>query len=100
MIYSAHLTVLRRLQLHQPIKATIATQSVTIEDRIEEHIPFQKHRYTTFNALYSQSPTKEHAVVTFMALLELAKQHILRIKQDNLFDEIYIHYLKGEDSHE
>lgn len=100
-LLSAFNRVLRRLQLHQPIKATIATQSVTIEDRIEElHSFFQKHRYTTFNALYSQSPTKEHAVVTFMALLELAKQHILRIKQDNLFDEIYIHYLKGEDSHE
>ena len=97
-LLSAFNRVLRRYQLYRPIRTTIAQQTVTIEDRIEElHEYLGKHRYTTFEALYSLSPTREHVVVTFMALLELAKQNVLRIKQDHLFDAIYIHYFKGEE---
>lgn len=99
-LLSAFNRVLRRYQLHQPMKTRIEHQTITIEDRIGQlRDYFKNHRETTFKSLYGESPTKEHVVVTFMALLELAKENILRITQVGAFDEIYIHYTGGE-SHE
>ncbi|RPI67744.1 MAG: hypothetical protein EHM43_06695, partial [Ignavibacteriae bacterium] len=34
--------------------------------------------------------TKMHIVVTFLALLELAKSHLIRIQQDESFDDIVV----------
>lgn len=101
-LLSAFNRVLRRYQLHRPLKTTIASQTITVEERMKEIEAYlQAHRQTTFEVLYKQCPTREHVVVTFMALLELAKQNVLKVKQDQLFGAIYIHYSKGEeDSHE
>ena len=34
--------------------------------------------------------TRMHIVVTFLALLELAKNHQIRVQQDDVFDDIVI----------
>ena len=34
--------------------------------------------------------TKEYVVVTFLAILEMAKSQELKIKQDKIFDEIVV----------
>ncbi|MCO6466239.1 MAG: segregation/condensation protein A [Bradyrhizobiaceae bacterium] len=63
---------------------------VTVEEKTEEIFHLLKSRPSIrFFELISGN-SKEHIVVTFLALLELAKNHHIRIQQDELFDDIVI----------
>jgi segregation and condensation protein A len=64
---------------------------VSIEDKIEtiKKMLFDKVR-VSFSRLLSQASTKTEIIVSFLAVLELAKQKELVFEQDELFSEIHI----------
>ena len=63
---------------------------VTVEEKSEEIVHILKTRPSIrFFELIGGQP-RVHIVVTFLALLELAKNHIIRIQQDETFDDIVI----------
>ena len=44
-----------------------------------------------FNEIFDDSSTKMEIAVTFFALLELIKLKEIKVKQDDVFSEIYIY---------
>jgi len=100
-LLSAFNKVIRRFMLTQPLKTKIYQSSITIEDRIREVIKLVNEKKTlNFNDLYGQDDSKEFIVVTFMAILELAKEKVIRISQDELYDNIYINLTEQIESGE
>jgi segregation and condensation protein A len=90
--------VLRRYNLHKPLKTKIEHQTITIEERINQVKGFLlKKGHACFTDLWNNESTKEYVVVTFLAILELAKESVVKLSQDELFDSILINYV-GEES--
>lgn len=63
---------------------------ITVEEKAEEilHLLRQRPSVRFFELVHTLS--RDHIVVTFLALLELAKNHNIRVQQDELFDDIVI----------
>ncbi len=96
-LLSAFNKVLKRFNLHKPIKTIIKQQNVNIDERITELRNLLKdRRQLVFSEIFTENVSKEYIVVTFMAILELAKDKMIFIKQDELFKEIYIDYIEDE----
>lgn len=100
-LLSAFNKVLRRYMLHKPMKTKIQQQSITIEDRIiSVRKMVKKHERLNFIDLYTLDDSKEVIVLTFMAILELAKEKEIKISQDDLFENIFIDYIERSEENE
>lgn len=67
----------------------IEMENYTIEDRIESIITMLKDNgQVLFAHLFPEAPSRAYLVISFMALLELAKMKMIQIKQNDLFSEI------------
>ncbi|UCD64658.1 MAG: segregation/condensation protein A [Candidatus Zixiibacteriota bacterium] len=70
----------------------VASLEVTIEERIEYVMTtLKKAEFATFGELFADIPTKLVAVVTFIALLELARSQRITICQSGPFAELRIY---------
>ena len=84
-LYRAMAKVLKRWQLNKPLKvANIQTQEISIEDRI---LSIKARLYDlpdifTFNDLCDDCHSLNAFIVSFLALLELAKEHVLYFNVD------------------
>jgi segregation and condensation protein A len=83
--------MLRRKKIQKPIQTKITRQEIPIEKRMEEvleelRVNPGRRRFTD---LFSTN-SKDHLVVTFLAILELMKTHSILIEQENNFSDIYI----------
>lgn len=63
---------------------------ITVEEKSEEIIHLLKSRPSVRFFELTGGKTRAHIVVTFLALLELAKNHHIRVQQDERFDDIVI----------
>lgn len=96
-LLSAFNRVLRRYNLHKPLKTKIEHQTITIEERIDQvRQLIEQRKQITFQELYEREEGKELVVLTFMAILELAREKIVSITQDDLFQDIYINYISED----
>ncbi|GHH98131.1 segregation/condensation protein A [Neobacillus kokaensis] len=83
--------LLRRKKLQRPLATKIARQEISIEARMSEimeeleQLKGRKNFYDLF-----PTPTKEHIVVTFLAILELMKRKKIEIEQQVNFGEIFV----------
>lgn len=84
--------LLRRRRLREPLHTKVERQEISIEKRMEEVIEFlqDEDRPVNFFDLFS-SATKEHIVVTFLAILELMKQNKIFAEQDENFGDIWLY---------
>lgn len=90
-LLSAFNRILRRYNLHRPIRTKIEQQTITIDERINQVKDyFSEFKEATFSELSKERQDREFFVVTFMAVLELAKEKFLWIRQQKSFDEIYL----------
>ncbi|MCA0147754.1 MULTISPECIES: segregation/condensation protein A [Rossellomorea] len=83
--------LLRRKKLQRPVQTRITRQEISIEKRmtdILENLQNLKRR-TSFTSLFP-SDSKEHLVVTFLAVLELMKRKQIIVNQENNFTEIFV----------
>ncbi|WP_261129205.1 segregation/condensation protein A [Bacillus sp. Marseille-Q3570] len=75
----------------------IDRQEIPIDKRMSEivtELRFRKGRQT-FQSLFPY-PSKDHMVVTFLAVLELMKTRQIRCEQDENFNEISIHLMEED----
>ncbi|MFH1361938.1 MAG: segregation/condensation protein A, partial [bacterium] len=80
---------------------SIEEEEITLETRIEEirRIVTQSPAGVPFLDIFVRR-TRLEIVVTFLAILELAKQHFLRVAQKGRFGSIFIMMRKeGDDEH-
>lgn len=71
----------------------IEKEEINIEDQmiyVEEFA--MKHKKFSFRKLLENKKGKSYVIVTFLSILEMMKTGILKIKQDNIFDDIIIEY--------
>lgn len=83
--------MLRRKKFQKPIQTKISRQEIPIEKRMEEileELRSNPGRRRFFDLFPLNS--KDHLVVTFLAILELMKTHSIQIEQENNFADIYI----------
>lgn len=77
----------------------VRTQEVHIEDRIKHVMLLLKSlEYATFRDLFSDTPTKLVAVVTFIALLELVRSRRITVHQSAPFAEVRVYRGESFDS--
>ena len=82
----------QRKALSKPLDTHISKQDISIDQRSEEIRTFFKHRVhkkVKFEELFDRVD-KYYFIVTFLAILDLAKEKEVEIYQDDLFDEIYV----------
>jgi segregation and condensation protein A len=74
----------------------VNAQRVSIEDRMKVIVALLRERESaTFAELFADTPSKIVAVVTFVALLELARAHRIKLHQAAAFSEVRVY--PGED---
>ena len=79
---------LERVDLEKPIHTKVTKKELSVEDRITSiKNRFKKEKRINFFDLF-EVKSKEHVVVTFLAILEMAKNRELMIYQDENFDNI------------
>ena len=79
---------LERKKLEKPLATTITKREITVEERRKSIRNILKERKKVdFYELFEEY-TKEYIVVTFLAVLEMAKKQELTIYQENNFDNI------------
>jgi segregation and condensation protein A len=83
--------MLRRKKIQKPMQTRIARQEIPIEKRMDEILEDLRSYpgRRRFSDLFP-SNSKDHLVVTFLAILELMKTHSILIEQEDNFADIYI----------
>jgi len=73
-----------------PLPHMVTRYPISVEEKAEEinHILKARGSVRFFELVGGLS--RQHIVVTFLALLELAKNHSIRIQQDERFDDIVV----------
>lgn len=79
---------LERKKLEKPLSTTVTKKEITVEERRKSirNILREKKKVDFFELF--EEYTKEYIVVTFLAVLEMAKKQELTIYQENNFDNI------------
>ena len=79
---------LNRIDLEKPVHTKITKKELSVEDRIINiKSKFKKQKRIDFFDLF-EVKSKEYVVVTFLAILEMAKNRELIIYQEDNFDNI------------
>ena len=79
----------------RPIHA-IAPLKVTVEDRmaaLRQHLV--QHQVIRFRQFLRQGATRTEILVSFLAVLEMIKQRLIRVRQPDAFGEIFIEGMEG-----
>ena len=84
---------LKRKEREKPLTTTITKKDISVEERRKsiKKILKEKKKVDFFDLF--EIITKEYIVVTFLAILEMARKKELIIKQENDFDKITIEVL-------
>lgn len=94
-LIEAFKTVMERkaAQKEEETDIIVETDFMTVEDKIEEILQrIEEYNSFSFSDLFELSLSKMSLILTFMALLELVKQQVITVFQENQFDDIKIHY--------
>ncbi|MDL2211599.1 segregation/condensation protein A [Erysipelotrichaceae bacterium OttesenSCG-928-M19] len=84
--------MLQRLKFRQPLTSVFENTEISVERRCEsllEQINKSNKSSILLDDLIDQ-PTKSYLIVTFLAMLDLSKRNLIKIKQDDNFDKIYV----------
>lgn len=81
--------VLKRVDDRTELKTVVTPSPVTIREQISLISKrLNRQGRVSFFSILSESQSRIEIVVTFLALLELIKRHLVRFYQENLFGEI------------
>lgn len=75
--------------LQDSLKSVVVPPRVTIRQKISliSNI-FREHRRISFRAMITDKASRLDIVVTFLAMLELVKLHLVKVRQETLFGDI------------
>lgn len=90
-VVNAAREVLSRIDDRLEINTVVKAPKITIREKITQISQIlQKFRSSTFKLLLINNPSQGDVVVTFLAMLELIKRHLIIARQSSLFGEIEI----------
>ncbi len=73
----------------EKLKEEVVEEVVTLEERIVElENSLRSKAETSFSTLIAKASTKVDAIISFLAMLEMIKQRIIKVEQKDLFEEI------------
>ena len=89
---------LERKELEKPIETKITMREISVEERSRDikNILKKKKKVSFFDLF--EVRTREYVVVTFLTVLEMAKNKEIIITQENNFNEIYVSSKEGENN--
>lgn len=89
-LLQAFLNLQERIHYKEPVHTKITRREISVESRRKriEHVLNEKGKIT-FEELF-EVYTREYIVVTFMALLDMTKNHEVIIQQEDNFSKIWI----------
>jgi len=91
--------IFANLNLAEALFSAVPPSRVTIREKLALITEALQHRKTVnFRSLLNHENSRLEIVVTFLALLELVKRHLVRVSQDNLFGDISMHVSEAWDS--
>ena len=83
------LVLARQLDPRPSLDNVVAAPKITIRQKIELIAEkLRQRRRATFRVLLGDSPSRLDIVVTFLAMLELIRRHLVQVHQEQLFGEI------------
>jgi segregation and condensation protein A len=83
--------VISEIVLPEKMPQESVREIVTLEEKIEElKTSLQKRVETSFQELSSSARDKVEIIVAFLAMLEMVKQRVIDVEQNNLFEDIRI----------
>ncbi len=88
-IAAAAQEIFSNLYMGEALNAVIPTSRVTIREKITlitERL--RRHNSISFRSLVNHENSRLEIVVTFLAMLELIKRHLVRVSQEGLFGDI------------
>ena len=89
---------LERKEIEKPIETKITMREISVEERSRDiKNILKKKKKVSFFDLFEQK-TREYVVVTFLTVLEMAKNKEIIITQENNFNEIYVSSKEGENN--
>jgi len=87
----AFLKVVSEIVLPEKMPEESVREIITLEGKIEElKQSLQKRVETSFRELSSSAESKVEIIVAFLAMLEMVKQRIIDVEQNELFEDIKI----------
>jgi segregation and condensation protein A len=73
----------------QQLSTVVSAPKVTIREKISDILGTVRNRgNASFRMMFSRIATRLEVVVTFLAVLELVKRHIIHAEQEQLFGDI------------
>jgi len=88
-LVAAAASILNQTDDRQELQTVVTPSRVTIRQKIRKITQTLKHSgRANFLTLLDAKPSRLDIVVTFLAVLELVKQHFIQVYQSSLFDEI------------
>jgi segregation and condensation protein A len=89
-LFMAFQKFLERKELEKPLNTKITKKEYSVKERSNEIMSIlRRKKEVSFEELF-EVITKEYVVITFLSILELAKNQVVEIKQTNNFEEIYL----------
>lgn len=89
--------ILERQNYQKPLNTKVTSKELSVTERISKIrnvLKINKGK-VSFNELFDV-PSKPYVVVTFLSILEMAKDNEIKITQDNNFGQIYIESRNGD----
>lgn len=84
-------SVVARLEPLLKLPQTAVRRVISLQERIQDLLKRVQHQAKlSFERILKSATSREDAVVSFLALLELIKQRFVRVEQGGLFEEIAI----------
>lgn len=94
-LHEMFISVIKALEPLVRIPKKIVLKAISIQERIQKLRDFILTKLTaSFKNFVGTSRDKTELIVSFLALLELCKQRVVEVKQDRLFQDIWIEHKK------
>ena len=95
-----HAVMKKQIDKIDPIRSKfgkIEKEKISLGDRMQYISEYaREHKKFNFRMLLEEQTSKTMVIVSFLGILELMKEGMLKIVQENIFDDIWITYQEGE----
>lgn len=95
-----HAVMKKQIDKIDPIRSKfgkIEKEKISMGDRMQYISEYaREHKKFNFRMLLEEQTSKTMVIVSFLGILELMKEGMLKIVQENIFDDIWITYQEGE----
>lgn len=96
---NSFLKLLSEIPILEKLQEEVVSEVITLEEKIGElEIKLRKKLETSFSELVSKSENKIDVIVSFLAMLEMIKQRIIEVEQEDLFKDIKLKHITSQNS--